>query len=64
MYKTDWLCSNSLLQHILATVLSDNRKAWDMLSDGHYRQRCPSPGEPPWVAQEILMERVLASLQI
>ena len=34
------------LRTLLATLLADNRQAWDLDADGKYRQRRPAPGEP------------------
>ena len=44
------------LDMILQIMLSDNRKAWDMLSDGTYRQRRPTPAEEHRNSQELLMQ--------
>ncbi|AFY94400.1 polyphosphate kinase 1 [Chamaesiphon minutus] len=44
------------LQEILGIMLSDNRQAWDMQSDGSYIQRCPHPGAAVESTQRILME--------
>jgi polyphosphate kinase len=49
------------LQEILAILLSDNRQAWELQSDGTYRQRKPTPEEPERNAQTILMEMALSS---
>lgn len=34
------------LQHLIDTLLADNRRAWDMHPDGTYVQRRPAEGEP------------------
>jgi polyphosphate kinase len=44
------------LQEILGIMLSDNRQAWDMQSDGTYIQRRPQPGTEEQSTQKILME--------
>jgi polyphosphate kinase len=44
------------LQEILGIMLSDNRQAWDMQSDGSYIQRRPQPGTKEQSTQQILME--------
>ncbi len=43
------------LDNILETLLSDNRKVWDMSSDGSYRQRQPKEGAEERNGQEKLM---------
>lgn len=40
---------------ILETILSDNRRAWEMRSNGSYRQRKPAPREENRDSQERLM---------
>jgi polyphosphate kinase len=45
------------LKTILNILLSDNRQAWELQSDGSYRQRRPSNDAPEHSAQVILMER-------
>ncbi len=40
---------------VLETALADNRGAWDMDSDGAYRQRRPAEGEPDRSLQTTLM---------
>ncbi|MCL4839026.1 MAG: polyphosphate kinase 1, partial [Thermoanaerobaculia bacterium] len=47
------------LQAILDLQLADNCKAWELQSDGAYRQRTPAPGEPRRASQELLMDRAL-----
>ncbi|HBL27921.1 MAG TPA: polyphosphate kinase 1 [Acidobacteria bacterium] len=47
------------LQGILDLQLADNVKAWDMQSDGSYRQRSPSPGDEPRSSQDLLMQRAV-----
>jgi polyphosphate kinase len=44
------------LQEILGIMLADNRQAWDMQSDGTYRQRCPQVGTEAESTQQILMD--------
>jgi polyphosphate kinase len=44
------------LQEILGIMLSDNRQAWDMHSDGSYKQRRPQPGTEAQSTQQILMD--------
>jgi polyphosphate kinase len=44
------------LQEILAVMLADNRKAWELQPDGHYLQRYPGPGEPERNCQQQLMD--------
>ncbi|HEY7877623.1 MAG TPA: polyphosphate kinase 1 [Gemmatimonadaceae bacterium] len=34
------------LRTLLATLLADNRQAWELDADGNYHQRRPAPGEP------------------
>ncbi|MFM7423529.1 MAG: polyphosphate kinase 1 [Elainella sp.] len=48
------------LQEILGILLSDNRQAWELQSDGSYKQRQPGD-EPERSAQNILMEMALNS---
>ncbi|HVT16822.1 MAG TPA: polyphosphate kinase 1 [Thermoanaerobaculia bacterium] len=47
------------LKTILDIQLADNVKAWDLQSDGTYRQRTPANGDAPRDSQEILMQRAL-----
>jgi polyphosphate kinase len=45
---------------IMQVILADQRQAWDMQSDGSYRQRVPGPGTDPIAAQgthQVLMDR-------
>jgi len=44
------------LQHVLDTCLSDNRKCWEMQSDGSYVQRTPGEDEGSRNAQETFMD--------
>jgi polyphosphate kinase len=44
------------LQEILGIMLSDNRQAWDMHSDGSYKQRRPQLGTEEQSTQQILMD--------
>ncbi|MCY7337361.1 MAG: polyphosphate kinase 1, partial [Chamaesiphon sp.] len=44
------------LQEILGIMLSDNRQAWDMQSDGSYQQRRPQAGTNEESTQQILMD--------
>ncbi|MFO7031420.1 polyphosphate kinase 1 [Limnospira fusiformis CCALA 023] len=44
------------LQEILGIMLSDNRHAWDLQSDGIYIQRQPADKAPQLSAQTIFME--------
>ena len=44
------------LQEVLGIMLADNRQAWDMQSDGSYKQRCPQIGTDAESTQQILME--------
>jgi polyphosphate kinase len=44
------------LQEILGILLSDNRQAWDLQSDGSYLQRRPIADGPELNAQKILIE--------
>lgn len=48
------------LKEILDIMLSDNRQAWDLNSDGRYVQRRPADGETERATQARLMERALA----
>lgn len=47
------------LINVLNIMLSDNRQAWELQSDGHYIQRCPGDGEVEQSAQDMLMELAL-----
>jgi polyphosphate kinase len=44
------------LQEILGIMLADNRQAWDMQTDGTYKQRRPQPGTEEQSTQQILMD--------
>lgn len=44
------------LQEILGVMLSDNRQAWELKSDGTYVQRKPAEGEEAQSTHVILME--------
>jgi polyphosphate kinase len=44
------------LQSILGVMLSDNRQAWELQSDGTYIQRHPSDKSAERSSQAILME--------
>jgi len=44
------------LQEIFGIMLSDNRQAWDMQSDGSYQQRRPQAGTNEESTQQILMD--------
>jgi polyphosphate kinase len=48
------------LQEILGIMLSDNRQAWDMHSDGSYRQRRPQLGTEEQSTQQILMDMAVS----
>jgi polyphosphate kinase len=43
------------LRSLLDTCLADNRQAWDLLSDGSYRQRTPKDGESERATHRILL---------
>lgn len=47
---------------ILNLCLEDNRRAWDMATDGSYRQRCPGADEKVCSAQDQLMANAGKSL--
>jgi polyphosphate kinase len=47
------------LQGILATLLADNRQAWDMASDGSFNQRHPGSGEAEQGTHVMLMRHAL-----
>jgi polyphosphate kinase len=47
------------LIRILQIALDDNRLAWDLDSNGYYRQRRPKPGEPERNFHETLMALAL-----
>lgn len=44
------------LKEVLDIMIADNRQAWDLLPDGHYRQRHPGPNEPERGSHAALME--------
>ncbi len=44
------------LKEILEIVLSDNRQAWDLHTDGSWIQRRPQPGEPERGTQQSHMD--------
>ncbi|PSB12552.1 polyphosphate kinase 1 [Pleurocapsa sp. CCALA 161] len=44
------------LQEILGVMLADNRKAWELQSDGSFRQRKPQKGEEVHSTHDIFME--------
>ncbi|MEM6590643.1 MAG: polyphosphate kinase 1 [Cyanobacteria bacterium P01_H01_bin.119] len=48
------------LKEILRIFLSDNRQAWELLSDGSYRQRRPQPDEAEQSSQRWLIEKATA----
>ncbi|MEO0409790.1 MAG: RNA degradosome polyphosphate kinase, partial [Cyanobacteria bacterium P01_A01_bin.135] len=48
------------LKQMLTIILEDNRHAWDLQSDGSYRQRHPQASGPVRSAQHVFMERALA----
>ncbi len=50
------------LQEILGILMSDNRQAWELQSDGSYIQRKPTESEPERSAQNILTEMALNTL--
>jgi polyphosphate kinase len=50
------------LDDVLELNLNDNRKRWEMRSDGTYVQRRPGDGEPVRNAQAELMRRTLEDL--
>jgi len=50
------------LQEILGIMLSDNRQAWDLQSDGNYIQRRPSDNLQEQSAQKTLMEMAFREL--
>jgi polyphosphate kinase len=47
------------LKAILDILLTDNRQAWELHSNGEYIQRQPAKGEASRIAQNIFMERAL-----
>ncbi|MFW6359845.1 MAG: polyphosphate kinase 1 [Chroococcales cyanobacterium] len=52
------------LEEILGVMLADNRKAWELQSDGSYSKRKPPEHGKAQSAQEILMEMALESVGI
>ena len=48
------------LKDILDIMLTDNRQAWDLQSDGSYVQRRPESNDVERSSQNILMEMALA----
>jgi len=50
------------LEQTLKIYEEDNSTAWDMLSDGRYRQRKPKKGQSPKPAQEMLIDYIGKSL--
>jgi len=48
------LCKD--LQEILGVMLADNRQAWELQTDGSYRQRQPEEGEKGQSSQSIFKE--------
>ena len=48
------------LSELLQICLSDNRQAWEMSSDGTYKQRHPKEGEPNRSTHKLLMKKALA----
>jgi len=49
------------LKEILDILATDNRQAWDLQSDGTWRQRQPAEGEKERAAQQMLVERTRAA---
>lgn len=43
------------LRTLLATLLADNRQAWELDAEGQYRQRHPGPGEPEHGSHRLFM---------
>ncbi|NEP56410.1 MAG: RNA degradosome polyphosphate kinase, partial [Symploca sp. SIO2G7] len=50
------------LQEILGVMLSDNRQAWDLQSDGQYIQRQSAEDIQEQCAQKLLMEMAQESV--
>ncbi|WP_299267440.1 polyphosphate kinase 1 [Halorientalis sp.] len=50
------------LRYILEIMLADNRKCWEMQSDGTYVQRRPDADEPERNTQQLLMQNTLEEL--
>lgn len=51
------------LQEILGIMLSDNRQAWELDSEGNYTQRKPTKGEKEQSTHNTLMKMALASVE-
>ena len=49
------LCHN-LRDDVLRILIRDNTQAWDLQPDGRYVRRSPAPGQPPFNAQQHLLE--------
>jgi polyphosphate kinase len=47
------------LWEFLEVLRNDNRRAWDLLPDGTYRQRQPDKGQDDLGSHEVLMQRTL-----
>ena len=47
----------SELASLLEVCLKDNRQAWEMQSDGTYKQRLASKGETEHSTHQVLMEK-------
>ena len=43
------------LRTLLATLLADNRQAWELDLDGCYHQRRPAPGEAERASHKLLL---------
>lgn len=52
------------LQEILGVMLADNRKAWELKSDGTFTQRKPRKGEDAHSTHDTFMEMALSSAGI
>jgi polyphosphate kinase len=52
------------LQEILGVMLADNRKAWELQSDGSFIQRKPQKGEESLSTHDIFMEMAKQSAGI
>ncbi|GAB4212050.1 MAG: polyphosphate kinase 1 [Synechococcales cyanobacterium] len=48
------------LKELIELMLQDNRQAWDLQGDGHYRQRHPQPDEAIRSTHAQLIERALS----
>ena len=51
------------LRDILLLMWQDNRQAWELASDGTYRQRTPAPDEPERATHKLLGERVVRAVE-